>query len=70
MQSQVKQVGRPDKMSIWQTAQWIYKHNGMRGFYRGVTPRVGLGVWQTVCMVAGGDALKQKVAKWQKEQKV
>jgi hypothetical protein len=23
--------------------------------YRGVTPRIGLGVWQTICMVALGD---------------
>ena len=62
MQSQIKQPGRPDNMSIWQTFKWIYSRNGIRGFYRGVTPRVGLGVWQTVCMVAGGDAIKQRLA--------
>lgn len=66
MQSQVKAEGRPQKMSIANAARWIYEKNGIKGFYRGVVPRVGLGAWQTVCMVAGGDALKQKVAEWQK----
>ncbi|RKO84648.1 mitochondrial carrier domain-containing protein [Blyttiomyces helicus] len=58
MQSQVKTVGRPEKMTIASAAKWIYSQNGFKGFYRGVTPRVGLGVWQTVCMVFGGDSVK------------
>ena len=58
MQSQVKAAGRPEKMSISKAAAWIYKNNGFKGFYRGVAPRIGLGVWQTVCMVAGGDKVK------------
>lgn len=65
MQSQIKQAGRPEKMSMWQTANWIYQHNGIRGFYRGVLPRVGLGSWQTICMVAGGDAIKEKLKQMQ-----
>ena len=60
MQSQVKTPGRPENMSIITCAKYIYKNNGLKGFYRGVTPRIGLGVWQTVCMVFGGDAIKVK----------
>ncbi|KAH0141704.1 hypothetical protein KCU67_g14374, partial [Aureobasidium melanogenum] len=41
----------------------IYQQNGMKGLYRGVTPRIGLGVWQTVCMVALGDVAKEYVEK-------
>jgi hypothetical protein len=67
MQSQIKQAGRPEKMTIVQCAKWIYEKNGLRGFYRGVIPRVGLGAWQTICMVAGGDQLKAKVAAMQKQ---
>ena len=59
LQSQIKQQGRPEKMSILQAFKWIYSRNGMMGFYRGVTPRIGLGIWQTVCMVAGGDYVKK-----------
>jgi len=69
MQSQVKQEGRPAKMTIVEAAKWIYSRSGIKGFYRGVVPRVGLGAWQTVCMVAGGDALKSKVSEWQKSRK-
>ena len=49
MQSQLKTAGRPEKMTIAVAARWIYKNNGWKGFYRGVTPRIGLGIWQTVC---------------------
>ncbi|KAJ3062804.1 Mitochondrial DNA replication protein yhm2 [Quaeritorhiza haematococci] len=65
MQSQIKQAGRPEKMTIATAAKWIYQNHGFKGFYRGVPPRVGLGVWQTVCMVFGGDQLKAWVAKKQ-----
>lgn len=30
----------------------------MRGLYRGVAPRIGLGIWQTVCMVSFADYVK------------
>lgn len=59
MQSQTKNPNRPEKLNIWTTAKYIYEHNGMRGFYRGVTPRIGLGIYQTVCMVFGGDQVKE-----------
>jgi hypothetical protein len=31
MQSQLKTAGRPEKMTMWTCAKWIYKTNGMRG---------------------------------------
>jgi len=43
------------EMTVGNTFRYIYGQNGMRGLYRGVAPRIGLGVWQTVCMVALGD---------------
>ncbi|KAJ3107627.1 hypothetical protein HDU97_003621 [Phlyctochytrium planicorne] len=58
MQSQIKAEGRPEKMTIGSAASYIYKNNGMIGFYRGVTPRICLGMWQTICMVAFGDSVK------------
>ncbi|KAJ3067182.1 Mitochondrial DNA replication protein yhm2 [Podochytrium sp. JEL0797] len=58
MQSQLKMAGRPEKMTIMTAGKWIYQQNGFLGFYRGVTPRICLGIWQTVCMVAFGDKVK------------
>jgi hypothetical protein len=43
MQSQVKAAGRPEKMTISSAAKYIYENNGVKGFYRGVVPRIGLG---------------------------
>ncbi|KAG2184967.1 hypothetical protein INT43_000880 [Umbelopsis isabellina] len=60
MQSQVKSEGRPTKMTISTAAKWIYQNNGMTGFYRGVVPRIGLGIWQTLVMVTAGDYFRAK----------
>jgi hypothetical protein len=55
MQSKKEDPNRPKKMTVGNTAKYIYSNGGIKGLYRGVTPRIGLSVWQTVCMVAFGD---------------
>ncbi|KAI9291715.1 mitochondrial carrier [Neoconidiobolus thromboides FSU 785] len=62
MQSQAKAPGRPENLNIFTTAKYIYQQNGLLGFYRGVTPRICLGVYLTVCMVFGGDQFKEYIA--------
>ncbi|KAF4314524.1 Mitochondrial substrate/solute carrier [Botryosphaeria dothidea] len=61
LQSKVEDPNRPKKMNVASAAKYIYQKNGIKGLYRGVTPRIGLGVWQTVCMVALGDVAKEAV---------
>lgn len=51
-------VNRPAKLTIMNTLAFIYKENGLKGLYRGVTPRIGLGIWQTICMVSFADYVK------------
>ncbi|KAK2461655.1 hypothetical protein APHAL10511_006118 [Amanita phalloides] len=61
MQSMAKDTSnpnRPAKLTILNTLKFIYKENGIKGLYRGVTPRIGLGIWQTVCMVSFADYVK------------
>jgi len=61
MQSMAKSTAnanRPAKLTILNTLGFIYKENGIKGLYRGVTPRIGLGVWQTICMVSLADYVK------------
>jgi len=54
---------RPAKLTIFNTLGFIYKENGIKGLYRGVTPRIGLGIWQTICMVSFADYVKVWVKK-------
>ncbi|KAF2810695.1 mitochondrial DNA replication protein YHM2 [Mytilinidion resinicola] len=63
MQSKTVDPNRPKKLTVSSAAKYIYSNNGMKGLYRGVTPRIALGVWQTVCMVALGDVAKDAVEK-------
>lgn len=64
MQSAMKREDWPQNrpVNMWSVARWIYQRNGIRGFYRGVTPRIGLSVYLTSVMVFGGDQLKERVA--------
>ena len=55
MQSKTEDPNRPKNLTVGKTLRYIYGNNGIKGLYRGVTPRIGLGVWQTICMVALGD---------------
>ena len=55
MQSKTVDPNRPANLTVGKAARYIYSNNGLKGLYRGVTPRIGLGVWQTVCLVALGD---------------
>lgn len=63
MQSKKDDPNRPKKMTVGNTFKYIYGQSGVKGLYRGVMPRIGLGVWQTVCMVALGDVAKEAVEK-------
>lgn len=54
----VASANRPAKLTVLNTLAFIYKENGIKGLYRGVTPRIGLGIWQTVCMVSFADYVK------------
>ncbi|KAG6028875.1 Mitochondrial DNA replication protein yhm2 [Claviceps sp. Clav32 group G5] len=63
MQSKKEDPNRPKKMTVGNTFRYIYSNNGLKGLYRGVAPRIGLGVWQTICMVAFGDMAKTYVEK-------
>ncbi|KAM0753876.1 mitochondrial carrier [Meredithblackwellia eburnea MCA 4105] len=61
MQSLQKAKNRPAKPTILNTFQYIYKENGAKGLFRGITPRILLGVWRTICLVTLADMVKDLV---------
>lgn len=63
MQSKTPDPNRPKNLTVAKTFNYIYKSNGIKGLYRGITPRIGLGVWQTVFMVGFGDLAREFVGK-------
>lgn len=63
MQSKTVDPNRPKNLTVGKAFAYIYQNNGIKGLYRGVAPRIGLGIWQTVCMVALGDMAKEAVEK-------
>ncbi|QLQ81859.1 hypothetical protein HG537_0G01130 [Torulaspora globosa] len=63
MQSEKEDPNRPKNLTVGKAFKYIYQSNGIKGLYRGVTPRIGLGVWQTVFMVGFGDMAREFVGK-------
>ncbi|KAI9638203.1 mitochondrial carrier domain-containing protein [Dioszegia hungarica] len=63
MQSAMKSADptRPAKKTVLNTLSYIYRTNGLKGLYRGVAPRIGLGAWQTICMVSFADYVKAAI---------
>lgn len=62
MQSKTVDPNRPANLTVVSALRYIYQTNGIKGLYRGVSPRIGLGVWQTVFMVGLGDRAKEYVS--------
>ncbi|CCE90243.1 Yhm2p TDEL_0B01140 [Torulaspora delbrueckii] len=63
MQSKKEDPNRPKNLTVGKAFKYIYQSNGIKGLYRGVTPRIGLGVWQTVFMVGFGDMAREFIGK-------
>lgn len=49
---------KSSRPNMLETAAAIYRDNGFKGFFRGITPRLTLGASVTTFMVAGGDLFK------------
>ena len=59
MQSRKEDPNRPKNLTVGKTFKYILETNGVKGLFRGITPRIGLGIWQTIFMVAFGDMAMQ-----------
>ncbi|CZR52337.1 related to YHM2-Protein of the mitochondrial carrier family (MCF) [Phialocephala subalpina] len=61
MQSMTKTAQHIVKPTMISTTRRIYQEDGLKGFTRGVLPRIGVASWATVVMVAFGDMVKTKL---------
>ncbi|KEP60783.1 UNVERIFIED_CONTAM: MC family transporter, putative [Hammondia hammondi] len=52
--------GKP-KQSLFMVFRTIAAEEGVRGLFKGVVPRIGLGIWQTLFMVTGAKLLKESL---------
>lgn len=50
--------GEP-KQSMMQVFRTVVKEQGVPGLFKGIIPRLGLGIWQTLFMVTGAKLVKQ-----------
>eukprot|EP01064_Diplonema_japonicum_P033503 TRINITY_DN6616_c2_g1_i1.p1 TRINITY_DN6616_c2_g1~~TRINITY_DN6616_c2_g1_i1.p1 ORF type:complete len:289 (+),score=48.43 TRINITY_DN6616_c2_g1_i1:79-945(+) len=53
------------KLSLSGVLGMIYKERGVAGWFKGVVPRIGLGIWQTLFMVTGARIVKEAIADYQ-----
>ncbi|KAA8494800.1 Citrate/oxoglutarate carrier protein [Porphyridium purpureum] len=49
------------KMSMLQVFSMVSKEHGVAGLFKGVVPRIGLGVWQTLFMVNGAHYIRERL---------
>ena len=62
MQSMVKDPTKPSNLGVAGTMRYIYAQSGLKGLFRGVSPRVCLSTWRTICMVSLADLVKESLA--------
>lgn len=62
IQMQAAAAAGEEKRSMVGTWQLILKEQGPQGMFKGIVPRIGLGIWQTLFMVTGAKILKQYLA--------
>mmetsp|Transcript_14005 Transcript_14005/g.16961 ORF Transcript_14005/g.16961 Transcript_14005/m.16961 type:complete len:316 (+) Transcript_14005:85-1032(+) len=51
------------KLNMVQVFQLVTKEQGVGGLFKGIVPRVGLGIWQTLFMVTGVKIIKDALGK-------
>ncbi|GAA5992499.1 hypothetical protein JCM5350_003497 [Sporobolomyces pararoseus] len=66
--TKVESSNKPKKLNMFNTLKYIYQENGIQGLFRGVTPRIALSTYRTICLVSLGDYVKNHFAKIDSDQ--
>ena len=57
---QARSVAGQEKLGMLQVFRHVVKEDGIFGLFKGVIPRIGLGIWQTLFMVTGATIIKER----------
>lgn len=60
IEMQARSVAGQEKLSMVQVFRHVMQENGFAGLFKGVIPRIGLGIWQTLFMVTGATIIKER----------
>mmetsp|Transcript_9347 Transcript_9347/g.24723 ORF Transcript_9347/g.24723 Transcript_9347/m.24723 type:complete len:260 (+) Transcript_9347:1363-2142(+) len=61
IEMQARASAGQSKMSMLQVFRMVLKEYGISGLFKGVVPRIGLGIWQTLFMVNGAHIVREKL---------
>uniref|UniRef100_A0A7S0T3K9 Mitochondrial carrier protein n=1 Tax=Erythrolobus madagascarensis TaxID=708628 RepID=A0A7S0T3K9_9RHOD len=61
IEMQARASAGESKMSMLQVFRMVVKEYGIAGLFKGVVPRIGLGIWQTLFMVNGAHIVREKL---------
>ena len=60
IEMQARSVAGQEKLGMLQVFRHVVKEDGIFGLFKGVIPRIGLGIWQTLFMVTGATIIKER----------
>lgn len=61
IEAQARAVANEGKLGMMSILGLVYRQNGAAGLFKGVIPRIGLGIWQTTFMVTGANLIREYV---------
>lgn len=61
IEMQARAVAGESYMSMTTVFRSVYAQYGMEGLFKGVIPRMGLNIWQTLFMVTGAGLIKERL---------
>lgn len=60
IEMQSRTVSGESALSLPGTIAHVVKNDGILGLFKGVTPRIGLGIWQTLFMISFANIIKER----------
>jgi len=61
IEAQTRAINNEPKLSMVQIFKLVHGEYGVAGLFKGVIPRIGLGIWQTLFMVSGANIIRSKL---------